>query len=215
MTGWVTTPGFRVAALLLLCPAPAARAQASSDRLGVRVFGDFAHQSFKAQESFDAVLGGSSGRLLGGGAQVTWRRLFLEVAASRFRSSGERVLSSGGRIYRLGVPTEVTIAPLEATAGYRLRFRRFVPYAGVGAGSQHYKETSPFSDDAEKVSERHTSYHVLGGVELPVWRRVRAAVEARYRTVPDAIGLAGLSKDLGEQDLGGTSVRLKLIVVGR
>jgi opacity protein-like surface antigen len=208
-----------VSAVFVLSSASAAHGQGSSvpddRRLGIRAFGQVAYQSFDASKSFDAVLGQSSGALYGGGAQVTWRRLFLEASAARFGRSGERVLSSGGRFYRLGVPMKVRVVPLEFTAGYRHAVWRFAPYLGAGIGSQAYRETSSFAEDAENVDERHTSYHVLGGVEVPVWRRIRTALEGQYRSVPDAIGRGGISRDLGERNLGGASVSFKVIVVGR
>jgi opacity protein-like surface antigen len=89
--------------------------------------------------------------------------------------------------------------------------RRLVPYAGGGAGRLRYKETSQFAEEAENVRFTRTSYHIVGGAEVRVWRWIGAAAEVRYRSVRNAIGQAGVSHDFHEEDLGGTEVRVKII----
>ena len=89
------------------------------------------------------------------------------------------------------------------------------PLRGGGFGRQRYKETSQFADPSENVTRSDASYYVVGGAEIPIWRWFAAGAEVRYRTVRDAIGEDGVSKEFGETDLGGTSVRFRIIVIGR
>ena len=138
------------------------------------------------------------------------------MTASRFKQTGERAFVFNGEVFRLGIPTTISVRPIEFTAAYRLpRVWRFRPYAGGGFGRQRYRETSQFADPSENVTRSDASYHVVGGAEIPLWRWFAAAAEVRYRTVRDAIGDGGVSQEFGETDLGGTSVRVRVIVVGR
>ena len=91
-----------------------------------------------------------------------------------------------------------------------------MPYGGAGVGRHRYVETSTFAEASENVSERFTGYHVLGGAEFRLARWLSAAGEAQWATVPDALGddPNGVSREFDESDLGGVTVRLK-IVVGR
>ena len=50
---------------------------------------------------------------------------------------------------------------------------------------------------------------------MRIWRWIGAGADVRYRAVRDAIGEGGVSKEYGEDDLGGTSVRIRIIVIGR
>jgi hypothetical protein len=75
-----------------------------------------------------------------------------------------------------------------------------------------YKESSDFSNSGEDTDDRFTSFHVLGGFEVPLWKWIGAAGEFNYRWVGGAFGEAGVSKEFGEDDLGGASFRVKLTV---
>lgn len=88
------------------------------------------------------------------------------------------------------------------------------PYVGAGVGFVKYAESSDFAGPGENSDENFTSFHVTGGVEVPVWRWIGAAAEFNLRWVGDALGEAGLSKEFGEDDLGGPSFRVK-ITIGR
>ena len=191
-------------------------AQSPEPRVGIRGLVEVGPQIFAAPDTFKAILGTEWGTFFGGGAQARWKDLLVEVTASQFRKTGERVFVSGGELFRLGIPATITIRPIELTAAYRLpRLWQFRPYAGAGFGTQRYKETSSFAAAGEDVERSDTSYHVVGGVEFRLWRWIGAGTEVRYRAVRDAIGDGGVSKEYGETDLGGTSVRVRLIVVGR
>lgn len=88
------------------------------------------------------------------------------------------------------------------------------PYVGAGFGLVAYRESSEFAGPGDDVDERYTSYHALGGVEIPVWKWFGAAAEVHWSRVSRAFGEAGLSHEFGEDDLGGVSFRIK-VTVGR
>jgi len=90
------------------------------------------------------------------------------------------------------------------------KLRRWVPYVGGGIGTMQYEESSSLANSGESESTSFSSYHVLGGVDVPVWKFVGLGVEAHYRWVPDALGEDGVSKEFGENDLGGYSFRVRL-----
>jgi hypothetical protein len=198
-----------------LWSATPALAQRRVDLGGFAMIGSM---SFAAAESFDAVLGGHRGLIFGGGARVglPLGGLFAEVGAWRFRQDGERVFISGGEVFPLGIPVEVTITPIEITGGWRFRTlsSSLVPYAGAGWSSYRYQETSRFADAAENVEDRFSGFHLLGGVELKLRSWLGVAGELTWTTVPDAIGAGGAAEEFSETDLGGSSLRLK-VTIGR
>jgi hypothetical protein len=208
-------------------PAPPP-ASSSGRLLEVAGFVHFGSLTLAAERSFDAILGSSSGTIVGGGGEVVFRRGFLRgvfgrVDVSRFKEDGERVFVFNGEVFPLGIPTTITLTPVEVSAGYRyvfLRARRpgettprpfpLVPYAGLGVGSMNYRETSSFSEPGDDVDERFTSYHAFGGVDVRVWKGLSAGVEGVYRWVPDALGESGVSEAFNESNLDGTTVRVRV-----
>jgi hypothetical protein len=211
---------YRLAAVGLLSSAftlagvSSADAQARGEpRIGIRGFLDVGSESFTAADTFDAIFETNRGTFIGGGGQFVWQWLQVEVSASRFEETGQRVFVTGDEVFRLGIPATIRLTPIEVTAAYRFGPAwRVRPYAGAGFGRHLYVETSEFADPDENVEFSKTSYHVVGGAELGVWRWIRAAGELRHRFVRDAIGDAGASHEFGETDLGGTSVGLRLLV---
>ena len=201
-----------VALMLLSSPADA------QSRFMLRGFGDIGWTTFTATKSFTAVLGSDTGRLFGGGVEaVLPQRVFVSLRASRFREVGQRVILFDGMQFGLGIPTTITVTPVELTAGYRLDVgRHLVPYGGAGVGTYQYVETSHFAEESENASERFTGYHVVGGAEFRLARWLGAAAEVQWATVPDALGddPNSVSHEFDESDLGGVTVRLK-VVVGR
>ena len=184
----------------------------------LRGFGDIGLTTFAAKRSFDAVLGSNRGLVFGGGVEAELpRRVFVNLRAARFRDVGRRVFLFGGKRFDLGIPTTITVTPVEITGGYRFDVVwRLVPYGGAGVGWHRYEETSRFAETSENVSDRFTGYHVVGGAEFRLARWIGAAGEAQWTTVPDALGgdPNGVSREFDESDLGGVTFRLK-IVVGR
>jgi len=179
----------------------------------------FGRISFTAADSFEAILGESTGPIFGGGARVglPWGGLFVDVGAWRFHDKGERAFVFNNEVISLGIPVDVKVTPIEISAGWRFRFRRmpkFIPYAAGGFTSMKYEETSDFATPAENADETFNGYHLLGGAEYKITRWLGVAGEASWTTVPDSIGQSGVSDAFNETDLGGTTLRFK-ITVGR
>jgi len=194
-------------------PAPSSRS------IQIGGYAMVGHFTFKATDSFEAILGESRGPIFGGGATIglPFGGLFVDIGAWRFAQSGERVLVLGGEVVPLGIPVEVTIIPVEISAGWRFRIRRLprlIPYAAGGYTSFGYKETSTFAGAGEDLDERYGGYHLRGGAEFKITRWLGVAGEAAWTTVPDAIGSGGVSEAFNDTNLGGTSIRAR-ITVGR
>lgn len=186
--------------------------------IGVRGFGMVGNMIFKAEDSFDTVLDTHSGPIFGGGGQVLlpWN-IYVEIGAWRFKDDGERVfIAPNSEIFKLGVPVEVTVIPLEVTGGYRFTgiARKFVPYAGIGYSSYRYEETSEHAEASEDVDERFGGFHILGGGEYQITPWLALGGEVAWSAIADSIGQSGVSAHFNEDDLGGTSFRLK-VSIGR
>ena len=198
-------------------PRPAPRPVAPpAPAVSVRGFVVATEQSFAAIDTFDATFGKTYGPFFGGGVQVVIHdNFFVEASVSRFQQTGERAYLSGGKAFKLGIPLTATITPLEVTAGYRFRLRRYPqlrPYLGVGAGSYSYQETSQFAEAGEDVDVRHAGVVANGGAEFRLQRWVGLAIDVQYTHVPGILGTGGLSQQAGESDLGGVAARVKLVV---
>jgi len=187
--------------------------------LGIHGFADLGSTSFTASESFETILGSSSGMVFGGGGEVVLpMNVFIGIRASRFHHTGHRVFLSEGERFDVGINTSVTVRPLEITGGYRFAAprARVVPYAGAGIGWHRYQETSEFATNTETVDETSRGYHVVGGAEVRIRRWIGAAGEAQWTSVPDALGTnrTGVSSAFNETNLGGATLRAK-VVIGR
>lgn len=202
-------------------PRPRSPSTATRQSRGISIHGYVmvGKISFAAAESFDTILGKSSGPVVGGGARVglPWGGLFVDIGGWRYRDAGERVFIFNRDVIPLNIPVTVTVTPIEVSAGWRFRFRRLgrlVPYASGGLTSWGYSEASDFSTPAEDVTDRFTGVHLVGGAEYSLTRWLGVAGEASWTTVPDAIGTSGVARTFNETDLGGSTVRLK-ITIGR
>jgi opacity protein-like surface antigen len=173
-------------------------------------------EQLAARKTFDAALGQSREPFWGGGVQVALRSgLYVEIGASRFTKTGQRAFVFNGQAFRLGIPLTATITPFEVTGGYRVRLSpRVIPYAGVGLARYAYVETSDFSDPAENVDTTHSGYLVVGGAEFRLHRWVGVGVDAQYTHVTGLLGSGGISREFGEDNLGGAALRVK-VMVGR
>jgi hypothetical protein len=192
-----------------------AEAQGSQPRrtIGFAGFAQVDRQAFTASDTFDAIMSDTWGTFPGGGGEFRWRSLVFEVSGSQYKRTGERAFVLNREVFRLGIPTTVTMTPIEFAVAYRLpQVWRIVPYGGGGAVRQSYKETSQFAASGEEVKDSHTGYLLMGGGEVHIWRWFSTAVEVRYRSLADAIGDGGVSKEFGEDDLGGSAIRVKFIV---
>ena len=198
-------------------PAPAAAAAARAGAQGwgairLRPFGEFAFQTFTASQSFKAIFGSSTGFFYGGGVDMALSRsLGLGVAITHFQKTGERAFAYNGESFPLGVAERVSMTPITFNVTYRFAQKGFTPYVGGGAGAVVYRETSDFANADENVSKTGTAFQVLGGVEFPLGQHLSAAVEGQYQGVTGILGDTGVSQVFNETDLGGFSIRARLI----
>jgi hypothetical protein len=204
-------------------PARPPRPPGEPRLLEIAGFAHFGQERLAATRSFDAILGSHAGTVVGGGGEVTFRRgllrgVFARVDVSRFEETGERVFVFDGRVFPLGIPATITLTPMEVTAGYRLLLPRrggsrpfpITPYGGIGVGSLSYRETSTPAQPGDDVDERFTSWHVVGGADVRVWRWIGVGVEGLYRRVPDALGTSGVSEAFDESNLNGATLRVRV-----
>lgn len=201
-------------AVMLMLPTAGANAQTTTPAISIRGFADVGYETFQATRTFNAIFQEDAGTVFGGGGEVVFGPgIFARVSASRYENTGERALRLENETFRLGIPLTVTIVPIEVSGGYRFRLMpSIVPYVGGGVSSHSYRETSDFAEGTENVDERFTGYQFLGGVEYRLTRWIAAAGEVQYTTVPDAIGGGGLSAEFNETNLGGTTIRFRVIV---
>jgi hypothetical protein len=195
-------------ALLALLAPPS-----SAGEIAVEAHGGYFQMA--AENSASALFGSRGGPTFGGAVRYTfWRGAFVSAGARTFSKEGERVFVSAPNSpeQKLGFPLSIRLTPIFATVGYRFRNgKMIVPYAAVGGSITSYKEESAvagetFNDDRSKAG-------FLGAAGVEVGRGTfRFGVEAGYSAVPDALGLGGVSKVYGEDNLGGSYVIGKLIV---
>lgn len=201
---------------LFSLPAIAQGQRASSSSTpAIGAYATFGRINFAAGRTFDAVLGRSSGPIIGGGARISSGDLFFDLGAWRFQETGERVFVFEDQVYPLGIPLKVTAIPIEFTAGWMFHVRRLPalrPYLAGGLTSMHYREESDFSTKFENDDRTFNGFLARGGAEYRIVRWVAVAGEAVWSSIPDAIGTAGVSEVFGETDLGGSSFRFKVIL---
>ena len=123
-------------------------------------------------------------------------------------------VDSAGTVYKLNIPVTIELTPLEIGAGWRFNTKpsrgktvMVSPYVGVAYVNQSYKETSSFAADEENTDVTDSGQAFFGGVEIGI-RFVKIGIEAQYRSIPDALGVSGVSKTFNETNLGGTVFRL-------
>ncbi len=178
------------------------------------MFGE--EEAFAAVETFKAVFGRSYEPFFGGGLQVVFHgRYYVEVNASRFKKTGQRVFRNNGQNFSLGIPLTATITPIEIVGGYRFKPRqmpRVRPFLAAGVTVYSYKETSDFVDASDNIDTRHAGFAGTGGVEFRLGRWIGLSGDATYTHVTGILGQSGVSKEVGEKDLGGVGARVRLII---
>jgi hypothetical protein len=203
-------PRVLLAAVLLLASGGPLHAQGFS----LEAYGGYASLS-RASKSADAVFGSSGGGTYGGAIGYAFEKgIYVSAGARYFSKSGTRVFvaDASSPPFSLGHPLKVKIVPIYATVGYRFRLgdSAFVPYVGAGGGITLYDEESTIAGLTDTTSQSKGGGHVVGGLEFGR-SRMRVAVEAIYSTVPNTIGVGGVSKVYGEKDVGGFTVLGKVI----
>lgn len=207
--------------LSVLCGGVSNVAAQDAPKISLRPFAEITEERFAATQTFTGVFGNDVEPFYGGGVQVAFRdRYYLELGASRFTKTGDRVFrDTAGQVFHLGIPVTAALTPIELAGGYRFhpsrRGRRIVwlvPYVGAGVGSYHYQETSAFADTGENLDTSHVGAAVHGGAEFRVHRWIGLAADVQYTHVAGIFGAGGISADTGEKDLGGVAGRFRIIV---
>ena len=201
-------------------PAPAGRqprpapVQRPREPFVIRGFGEIGYLQLSAKESFNAIFDKDSTWIAGGGADAIWPSGFFGSAEIEwYRMEGERAFVLDGQVFPLGIKDEVTVVPISMTFGYKFgRSYTARPYAGAGYGLYLFEEKADFAEAGDDVSENFGGFHVVGGVDLFRRRRITAGVEGRYAWVRDSIGEGGVSEEFGENDLGGFTFKVKILV---
>jgi len=132
------------------------------------------------------------------------RGAFVSAGVRTFSKEGERVFVTGvsGEVQKLGFPLSVRITPVFLTVGYRFRDGRLiVPYVGAGASRTSYQEESEVAGETFDDERSKTGFLGVAGVEVGRGH-LRFGAEVGWSTVADAIGVGGVSKVYGEDDLG-------------
>jgi hypothetical protein len=203
-------------AVLAMLAAPAAaqtrKPAASSDPIGLRIYGLFDLTIPAASKSFDAVFHSRQILGFGGGAEVNvWHTLFLRIAVSHASQTGRRVfVDSNGDLFDLNIPMTVTMTPIEAGGGWRFvsRKSRVTPYIGGAFVSLGYQETSSLAQTTDVVSERYTGGEGFGGADVKIGKRWFVGGEAQYRYIGVPEVSTSVMTQFGETDLGGFTARV-------
>ena len=209
MTFWIRLCAGAVALVALTVSTGPAEAGELAAELQVGYF------SLAAPKSAEAVFGSSGGLTWGGAARYSLDLgIYVSGGVRTFSKSGERVFVAGPAdpVSTLGFPLDLKITPYFLTLGYRFRQGSLiVPYGGIGGSLTSFREESSVAGVSYDQGETKAGFHVVGGVDIGKGR-FRFGGEAGWSTVPGAVGLAGVSRIYGEDDLGGWSVVGKVIV---
>jgi hypothetical protein len=168
-----------------------------------------------AQSSAKALFGSSGGMTFGAAVRYNvWRSAFVSAGLRTFSKDGERVFltSPGSAIQKLGIPVSLNLKPILLTAGYRFRHGRLiVPYAHVGAAITSWSEESDVA--GESFDDKGSKTGFVGAAGVEAGRGLfRFGAELGYTSVSGVVGLGGVSKIYGEDDIGGFHVIGKVAV---
>lgn len=190
-------------AVLLLAGAGGAEGQEGRPwrvDLGLRLG---AFEMTGADRSYDALYGSDPMFLAGLQAEVQpGERFFVTLAYDRGSVRGERVLLTSPPT-PTGFASELTLQPLHLTAGWRFRPEAaWSWHLGVGPTLLRWRD----SDDRGSRSASDWGGHLVVGVRrsLGDWS---VGGEARYTSIPNAVGDGGVTQHFGEDDLGGVAVQ--------
>jgi hypothetical protein len=193
---------------------PVSTSASPAPKIGIRAFGAVDFETVAAPLSFKAVFGKSSFTGFGAGVDVlnVWHHAFLRVSLGRMSASGTRVVVFNGQTVSVGVPITMTMTPIEVGGGWRFGTRKSpqpaTPYVGGGLLALKYSEVSTGAISGEDTSATYKGMFLIGGVDLLLMKQLSVGVEADYRSAPNAAGAGGVSKALGESNLGGMTLRI-------
>jgi opacity protein-like surface antigen len=168
-----------------------------------------------AGNSASALFDSTGAATFGGAVRYRfWRGAFVSAGARTLSKEGERVFvaSPNSPVQKLGFPLSIRLTPIVLQAGYRIRDGHLlVPYVAAGLSITRFREQSEVAGEA--FDEERTKTGFIGAAGVEVGRgHLRFGAEVGWSTVADAIGVGGVSKVYGEDDLGGWHALGKLIV---
>ena len=135
--------------------------------------------------------------------------------ASRRTASG-RSSTSTGQVFPLGIPTD---GHDDAARDHRrlalprrcsARGSRRTSAAATPRCATRRPPSSPATDD--DVSDRFNGFHLTGGADFRLARWIAVGGDVAWTSIADAIGESGASAVFEEDNLGGTSLRVRLIL---
>jgi opacity protein-like surface antigen len=202
----------RRTALAAIAVLAAAAVPAGAGELAIEAHAGYLDMT--AGNSTSALFGSTGAGTFGGAVRYTfWRGAFLSAGARTLSKDGERVFvaSPNSPVQKLGFPLSIRLTPIVLQAGYRIRDGHLVvPYVAAGLSVMRFREESEVAGEA--FDEERTKTGFLGAAGAEVGRgHVRFGAEVGWSTVPDAIGMGGVSKVYGEDDLGGLHAVGKLV----
>jgi len=183
--------------------------------ISVRAFADAGVETFHALEAFHAVFDRNTATRLGGGIMISLPKgLFADVRLSRMQMTGARTFIFDGQSYPLGVSDTLTVTPVQVTGGVRVTRRgaRTIPYFGAGAGWYRARETSDFAGPDETGARTTPGYHLVGGADVRLWRKLGLGGEVEWSQVSDGLAGTGAASALKDTNLGGVSLRVRILV---
>lgn len=153
---------------------------------------------------------------IGGGVQLVrlWKNLFADLSVTQTRVQGERVFIDGDTVYKLGIPLEVRLRPIDVAVGWRVQgnSRRTAAYIGAGVSHVRYAETSKFAEAGDNISDGRTGGIMLFGVDVSAVPWIAVGGEVRYRIATGVLGVGGASAAFSEKNLGGLAASVRLVV---
>jgi hypothetical protein len=189
-------------ALALALTAAAPAAAGPSWHLGLRA-GTFEPT---ASETYDTLWGETMVQL-GVQAEARFERgWFVALSVDRGEADGELVAPGPGGPIPTGEPTTLTLTPIHLTVGgIARRDRPWSFYFGGGPSLLQWED-----DNAIAPEDRSDNgFHAVIGLRRS-FARAGVAAEARWSTIPDALGEGGVSAAFDEDDLGGLALNLVL-----
>jgi hypothetical protein len=201
--------------LVVAAVVAASAGPAAAREVAVHVEGGWADLSNASQSAKAVFDGASGGPSFGAGVSVSMTRsLYVGLDGRFFQKDGERafVATAGGPAFGLGHPLTVRLIPIHARVGWRFRPNTsLVPYVALGIGATSYHEESTVGDLPEPtVSETKASGLFAGGLEYGQGR-IRFGIDLSYSTVPDSLGVGGVSRAYGEDDVGGFTAMGRIV----
>lgn len=159
-----------------------------------------------ASETYDTLWGETMVQI-GVQAEARFDRgWFLALSVDRGEADGELVAPGPGGPIPTGEPTTLTLMPIHLTVGgIARRDRPWSVYFGGGPSLLQWED-----DNAVAPEDRSDNgYHAVVGLRRS-FRRAGVAAEARWSSIPDALGEGGVSAAFDEDDLGGLALNLVL-----